>query len=156
MAGKNKNNGRREILGEIEETFGLIPEWVAQMPDGALGGFWAMFRDFYFAETQIPAKYKELIGLAVAGATRCHYCAYFHTENARLFGASDAEIAEASMMAGVSMQGSTFINAQQIDHDQFVREHDKIVEHLRQTMLATGAQRGGEAQGRPKQSPRGH
>ncbi len=32
--------------------------------------------------------YKELIGIAVSGATHCRYCAYFHTEAAKLFGAT--------------------------------------------------------------------
>jgi len=68
------------------------------MPELGLNGFWGLMRIFYLAETQIPNKYKELIGLAVSGATRCKCCALFHTEAAKVFGATDAEIAEASLM----------------------------------------------------------
>jgi len=89
---------KTDLYKEIKQTFGLVPEWVTQIPEPALGGFWAMMRDLELAETRIPNKYKELIGLAVAGATRCRYCALFHTEAARLNGASDDEIAEATMM----------------------------------------------------------
>jgi hypothetical protein len=32
---------------------------------------WASFKDFELAETAIPNKYKELIGLAVSGASSC-------------------------------------------------------------------------------------
>jgi len=39
----------------------------------------------------------------VSGATRCRYCVYFHTEAARLFGATDAEINEAALMAKHTM-----------------------------------------------------
>ena len=115
---------------EIQETLGLVPEWLKEMPEGAQAGFWGMTRDFWLTETAIPNKYKELIGIAVAGATRCKYCALFHTEAARLFGATDEEIAEASMMSALSMAGSTFINAQQIDYERFRREVAQIVDYV--------------------------
>src|SRR5215211_3669794 len=107
---------RSEVFKEVQEAFGLVPEWLQAMPEAAIGGFWGLHRDFYLAETKIPNKYKELIGIGVSGATRCKYCALFHTEAARLFGATDEEIAEASMMAGVTMCASTFLNSQQIDY----------------------------------------
>ncbi|WP_260962847.1 carboxymuconolactone decarboxylase family protein [Pseudomonas citri] len=116
---------------EIEQTLGLVPEWIKQMPEGGANGFWGAARDFWLAETRIPNKYKELIGLAVSGATRCKYCALFHTEAARLFGASDEEIAEASYMGALTMMGSTFINAQQIDYEQFRKETMSIVRYVK-------------------------
>src|SRR5512138_1302888 len=110
---KSKLQQRKaEIRTEIEKTFGKVPSWVAEMPDSALEGFWSTMRDFQLAETAIPNKYKELIGLGVAGATRCKYCALFHTEAAKLFGATDEEIAEASMMAALTMGASTFVRNQ--------------------------------------------
>jgi AhpD family alkylhydroperoxidase len=122
---------RQETYKEITEALGLVPQWMEQMPEGALQGFWTMARDFWLKETKIPNKYKELIGIAVSGATRCRYCALFHTEAARLFGATDEEIAEASMMSGVTMVGSTFINAQQIDYEKFRQETRDIIAHVR-------------------------
>jgi AhpD family alkylhydroperoxidase len=52
-------------------------------------------QEFELAETEVPNKYEELIGIAVSGAMRCRYCAYFHTEAAKLFGASEEEINQA-------------------------------------------------------------
>ncbi len=127
-------NTRKETYSEIEGALGLVPEWMDQMPDGALQGFWGMSRDFWLGQTKIPNKYKELIGIAVSGATRCHYCALFHTEAARLFGASDDEIAEASMMGAFTMAASTFINAQQIDADKFREETKSIIAHVKSSM----------------------
>jgi AhpD family alkylhydroperoxidase len=123
---------KTDTLREIEQAFGQVPKWIDQLPETALGGFWGLFRDFYLAETLIPNKYKELIGLAVSGATRCRYCVLFHTEAARLHGATDAEIAEASMMGGVTMCGSTFLNAQGVDYEQFRRETKEIVAYVKQ------------------------
>src|SRR5687768_6368418 len=85
-----------EVHREIQEAFGRVPEWISEIPDSATPAFWGLFRDFYLAETKIPNKYKELIGIAVSGATRCRYCVLFHTEAAKLHGATNEEIAEAS------------------------------------------------------------
>ncbi|MGE8101456.1 carboxymuconolactone decarboxylase family protein [Pseudomonas fluorescens] len=122
----------RDTYREIEQTLGQVPEWIKQMPEGAANGFWGVARDFWLAETRIPNKYKELIGLAVSGATRCKYCALFHTEAARLFGATDEEISEASFMGSLTMMGSTFINAQQIDYEQFRQETLSIVRYVKE------------------------
>ena len=72
-------NTKSEVYQDIEQAFGTVPVWAKQLPETALPGFWSVMRDFQLAETRIPNKYKELIGLAVSGATRCRYCALFHT-----------------------------------------------------------------------------
>ena len=131
---KTKLGNTSGIREEMKQMLGQVPGWVGAMPDSALPGFWSMMRDFQLAETAIPNKYKELIGLAVSGATRCRYCALFHTEAAKLFGATDAEISEASMMAAHTMGASTFVNAMQIDHDAFKRETLEIVSYVRAHM----------------------
>lgn len=120
-----------QVYREIEQTFGLVPQWIRALPETGLAGFWTVFRDFYLAETKIPNKYKELIGLGVSAATRCRYCTLFHTEAARLAGATDDEIAEASLMAGVTMLGSTFLNGQQTDYERFRKETLDIVQFVK-------------------------
>jgi len=125
---------REQAYTEIKGALGLVPQWLEQMPEGGLQGFWGIARDFWLKETKIPNKYKELIGVAVSGATRCRYCALFHTEAARLFGATDSEIAEASMMGALTMCASTFINAQQTDYETFRRETRDIIAHVKKSM----------------------
>jgi AhpD family alkylhydroperoxidase len=124
---------------EIEQTFGAVPSWVRELPDATLEPVWGLMRDLLLAETKIPNKYKELIGLGVSGATRCRYCALFHTEAAKLYGATDEEIAEASMIAGMSMCISTFLNAEQIDYAKFQEETRQMVAFAKQQMAARGA-----------------
>jgi AhpD family alkylhydroperoxidase len=124
----NKNDS---VFREVEEMFGKVPAWLRAMPEQGVAGFWSLMRDFHLAETKIPNKYKELIGIAVSGATRCKYCTLFHTEAAKLFGATDAEIAEASLMAGVTMCASTFVNAIQLDYDEFRKETLDALEYVR-------------------------
>ena len=122
---------RNEVYEQVKQTLGLVPQWIEQMPEGGLQGFWGMARDFWLKETKIPGKYKELIGVALSGATRCRYCALFHTEAARLHGATDEEISEASMMGALTMCGSTFINSQQIDYERFRQETRDIIAYVK-------------------------
>lgn len=122
---------RGQLEQEIQVAFGLVPEWTKSIPDSALEGFWKTMSGFQLAETALPNKYKELIGLAVSGATRCRYCQLFHVEAARLFGATEAEINEACMMSAHTMSASTFLNAVGVDYDQFRRETLKIIAYVK-------------------------
>jgi AhpD family alkylhydroperoxidase len=122
---------KAEILREIEQTLGRVPQWARKLPDEALGSFWSGMRDLQLGETRIPGKYKELIGLAVSGATRCRYCQLFHAEAARLNGASEEEINEAAAMSGFTMMTSTFLNAVGVDYEQFKDELHEIMKYVK-------------------------
>jgi AhpD family alkylhydroperoxidase len=130
---------RQEVDRDIEATLGLVPQFMKDVPDFMIESEWASFKNLQLSETAIPNKYKELIGLGVSGATRCRYCVYFHTEAARLFGATDEEITEASLVAKNTMAWSTFLNAMQYDFDDFRQEFDRIADHVRAQMMATPA-----------------
>jgi AhpD family alkylhydroperoxidase len=125
-----------EVHADIRETIGLVPEFIEAVPDFMIENEWGSFKSLMLSETAIPNKYKELIGLGVSGATRCKYCAYYHTEAARLFGATDDEINEAAMVAKNTMGWSTYLNSRQFDYDRFTREFDQIAEHVRSQMAA--------------------
>jgi AhpD family alkylhydroperoxidase len=114
---------RPDVDRDIEATLGLVPEFFKQVPDYLIPTEWASFKSLQLSDqTAIPNKYKELIGLAVSGATRCRYCCYFHTEAARLFGASEDAITETAMIAKNTIWWSTYLNTLQFDYDEFVEE----------------------------------
>jgi len=128
---------RREADRDIEEVFGLNPDFFQRVPDYLLPTEWASFKSLMLSqETAIPNKYKEMIGLAVSGATRCRYCAYFHAEAARLFGATEDEINETALVAKHTMGWSTYLNTLQFDYDAFAAEFDQIAGHIREQMAA--------------------
>src|SRR3954452_12032728 len=127
---------RADVDRDIETTLGLVPQFMKDVPDYLIESEWASFKNLQLAETAIPNKYKELIGLGVSAATRCRYCVYFHKEAARLFGATDEEINEASLVAKNTMAWSTYLNAMAYDFDDFRREFDRIAEHVRAQMMA--------------------
>jgi AhpD family alkylhydroperoxidase len=54
----------------------------------------------------IPAKYRELISIAVALTTQCSYCIDAHTKNAAKAGATREEIAEAAFIASALRAGA--------------------------------------------------
>jgi AhpD family alkylhydroperoxidase len=128
---------RREADRDIEEVFGLVPEFFQSVPDYLLPTEWASFKSLVLSDqTAIPNKYKEMIGLAVSGATRCRYCVYFHTEAARLFGATEEEINETALIAKNTMGWSTYLNTLQFDYDAFTAEFDRATAHIREQMAA--------------------
>lgn len=128
---------RSDVEADIRETLGLVPSFFAAVPDTLIESEWTSMKTLELADTAIPNKYKELIGLAVSGATRCRYCAYFHTEAARLFGATDEEIAEAALMAKHTMGWSSYLNVLLPDYDAFCAEFDQIAEYVRTQAAAT-------------------
>ena len=76
----------------------------------AMKAFWA-FDKLAVAEGTIPVKYKELIAVAVAVTTQCPYCVDIHVANARRAGASDAELAEATIVAAALRAGGAITHA---------------------------------------------
>jgi AhpD family alkylhydroperoxidase len=122
---------REEIYKEIEQMFGLVPSMFKAVPDSSLELEWKLFKRVQFDEGPIPNKYRELIGVAIAAVSKCRYCALYHTEVARLYGATDAEIEDAVHYAKSSAGWSTYINGLQLDFDQFQEEIRRACEHVR-------------------------
>ena len=122
---------REEILKEIEQTLGLVPSFLKNIPDEYLEDEWGMLKRIELSETHIPGKYKELMGLALSAATKCIYCILFHTEMAKCQGATDEEIEEAVHFAKHTAGWSAYVNGIQLDLDEFRRETLQIVEHMK-------------------------
>ncbi len=121
---------RSDVEAEIKETLGLVPSFFSRIPDELLDAEWKIFSTIQLGETLIPNKYKELIGVALHAETKCRYCTLFHTEAAKLFGATDEEIQEAVHYAKVSVGWSAYLNGMQQDFDQFADELAQIGAHL--------------------------
>jgi len=121
---------RNEVEAEIREVLGLVPSFFKEIPEDILDYEWTLFKRFEFEETAIPSKYKELMGIALHSETKCHYCTLFHTEAAKLFGATDEEIQEAAHYAKYSLGWSAYVNGMQVDFDQFKDELGQIGQYL--------------------------
>lgn len=126
----DQGKSRAEIYAEMESTFGIVPTFFKSIPDATLELEWELMKGVQMAPGPIPGKYKELIGIAVAAATKCEYCVYFHTEFARLNGATEEEIQSALHYTKATTGWSTYINGSQVDLDLFRSEVDTIVKHV--------------------------
>ena len=124
------STSRADIEKDIEETLGLVPSFFEGVPDDLLETEWTLFKHFEFGETHIPAKYKQLMGVALHSYTHCTYCTLFHTEAAKLNGATDEEIQEAAHFAKHSAGWSTYLNGTRQDFDQFARDLQKVGAYL--------------------------
>ncbi len=113
---------RKEVFKEIEQTLGLVPTFFKLVPDRSLEIEWKLFKTLQLEESPIPNKYRELIGVAISAVTKCKYCSFFHTEVAKLFGASDSEIEDAVHYAKSSAGWSAYLNGMQVDFNSFKKE----------------------------------
>ena len=123
---------RKEVYKEIEETFGLVPGFFKLVPDSSLRFEWDLFKRVQMEEGPIPNKYRELIGVAISAVTKCRYCSFFHTEFAKLNGATEAEIEDAIHYAKSTAGWSAYLNGLQVDYEGFKGEILKVCDHVRQ------------------------
>lgn len=131
---------RQQVYAEIEGVFGLVPSFMKLLPDSTLEPEWELFKRVQLEESPVPNKYKELIGVAIAAITKCKYCAFYHTELAKLNGATAAEIEDAVHYAKASAGWSAYINGLQVDFEQFKAEVLAACEHVRRQQIpARGA-----------------
>lgn len=92
----------KENLNKLKKMDSLAPEVMKAF---------RLFDKVAVADGAIPAKYKELIAVAVALTTQCPYCIDIHSGNARKAGATDEEIAEAAMVAAALRAGAAVTHA---------------------------------------------
>jgi AhpD family alkylhydroperoxidase len=121
---------RTDVEAEMKEMLGLVPSFFGRIPEDYLDFEWELFKRLELGETRIPNKYKEFMGIALHAETKCHYCTLFHTEAAKLFGATDEEIQEAVHYAKMSLGWSAYLNGIRQDYDQFADELARIGEHI--------------------------
>ena len=90
---------KKENLAKLKKMDSLAPE--------VMKAFWA-FDKAAVAAGAIPAKYKELIAVAVALTTQCPYCIDTHVKRAKAAGATDEEVAESIFVAMALRAGGSF------------------------------------------------
>lgn len=117
-------------LDEIKKTMGLVLDQFKSIPPNTLPHEWAEMKEYSFGETKIPAKYRELIGLAIAASIKCPYCIYFHTKAAKMNGATDEEIAESAFLTRFTTGWSSILHASDINLEEFKKQFDKAAQYM--------------------------
>lgn len=113
---------RQDVMREVQEAFGFVPGFIQALPDNHVGPLWESMRKLQLEEGVIPAKYQQLIMLAVSTYAKCKYCTDFHTETAKMLGATKEEIAETALLVGHTAAWSNMLGGTQYDFDNFKKE----------------------------------
>jgi AhpD family alkylhydroperoxidase len=131
LAQESQTDANKKAEAEMEAAFGTVPVMMKVYPDHLRASAWKWFAATMSPEAAIPAKYSELISLAVASQIPCTYCVYAHTTMAKMLGATDAEIQAAVASAANTRHWSTVLNGAEVDLDEFKKEWDGILAYLK-------------------------
>ena len=100
------------------------------LPDEALELEWRLFKQVQLSEDLIPAKYRELIGVAAGAVLNDRYCVAAHREFARACGATEEEIEYAQRLAkGVAGWG-TYLSGSEISVETVLAEIRQICDFM--------------------------
>ena len=118
-------------LQDIKKTLGIVPGFMKAIPKDVLIQDWPLMKKYMAGESEIPAKYREFMGLAVAANMKCPYCTLMHTAMANMYGATDKEISEVAFLASLTARWSAMLHALQYNYDTFVDEVHRMGEHAK-------------------------
>ncbi len=119
-----------ETIKDIENTFGILPEFMKNTPKDILPQMWPLFKKYQLGTSLIPEKYREMMMLAAAAATKCPYCQTYHKMAAKMFGATDEELNELAAVVAQTAFWSNLLHTQNYDLNKFVQELQQITEHM--------------------------
>ena len=128
---ESQTDATKSAEAEMKAALGTVPAMLKVYPDHMRAAAWEWFKATQRSDAAIPAKYAELISLAVASQIPCTYCIYAHTSMARMLGATDAEIREAVASAAHTRHWSTVLNGADVPLDEFKKEWDGILAHIK-------------------------
>jgi AhpD family alkylhydroperoxidase len=120
----------QETRNEIEQTFGSVPGFFNGVPQDVLVQMWPVMKTYIFSQTRIPAKYREMISLAVAATLKCPYCETFHRAASKMNGATDEELAELGAIVGQVTFWSSVLHTLNYDMNTFMKEFQAMGEHF--------------------------
>jgi AhpD family alkylhydroperoxidase len=135
---KQSDDDAKKVQTEMEQAFGTFPTFMKVFPEHLRAAAWEMEKARQNPEAAIPAKYSELIALAVASQIPCNYCVYYHTETAKMLGATEAELRETVATAAYIRHWSTILNGAAIDFEAFKAEFDQILAYIKKQSEAAG------------------
>lgn len=131
LAQESQTDANKKAEAEMEAAFGTVPVMMKVYPDHLRASAWKWFAATMSPDAAISAKYSELISLAVASQIPCDYCVYAHTTMAKMLGATEAEIQAAVASAANTRHWSTVLNGADVSLDEFKKEWDGILAHLK-------------------------
>ncbi len=141
---KNNAKGNRPIvkwqepanaIADLKSTFGFLPSFVDALTEQSIPGAWNEAKQLRFSTgTSLDTKTKGLIALGVATQIPCEHLIYFEKKATLQDGASKQELQETVLMSAITRHWSTVLNGSQLDFNEFKKEADKVMEHVKKMM----------------------
>lgn len=125
VSGKARDN-LKAILGQIPFMFQEVMKL-----DGLVEHDFNLFKMLQMQEGSIPMKYRELTGLAAAVALHCPFCIHFHTEKAKLMGATEIEINETSYLVKENALWGTYLGGIEFPKEKIGPDVSRLTERLK-------------------------
>ena len=63
---------RQEVLDQITQSMGSVPDWLGKLPDTQLEHVWGL-TSWFMGDSKLTAREKALVAFGAATATHCPY-----------------------------------------------------------------------------------
>ena len=115
---------------EIKEKFGFVPDFFKKTPKDVIVQMWPIFKKYQLGESLIPSKYREMMMLAASAAVKCPYCELYHTEAAKMLGATEEELSELAVLVASTGYWSNTLHTMNYDINKFAKELERAGKHM--------------------------
>ena len=107
---------RQEVEKETEQMFGLLSSMLKAVPDSSLER--QLLKRVQFDKGSLPDKNRECSGVAISAISKCRRCAYYHTQLAKLNGATEAEADVAAILEDITDESVLIIECHHVQVSQ--------------------------------------
>jgi AhpD family alkylhydroperoxidase len=121
---------RQEIFEQAEQNFGLVPDFLRQMPDAVLEQYWTTL-NWVLSDTKLSARDKALVAFGAATAIHCGYWVPFHSAQFALNDMTEEHIKEASWVVQSVTGASSYMYGVDYSNDKFREELRAMVEYIK-------------------------
>jgi alkylhydroperoxidase/carboxymuconolactone decarboxylase family protein YurZ len=120
---------RQEILDNFEQNFGLVPDFLGEMPEPILEQY-SNTLNWVTSDTTLSARDKALVAFGAASAIHCAYWVPFHSAQFALNGMGDEHIKETSWVVQSVTGASAYLYG--VDYNELFREELRVmVEYIK-------------------------
>jgi alkylhydroperoxidase/carboxymuconolactone decarboxylase family protein YurZ len=121
---------RQQILDQFAQSFGLVPDYLSEMPDPVLEQYTNTL-NWVLSDTTLSARDKALVAFGAASAIHCPYWVPFHSAQFALDGMGDEHIREASWVVQSVTGASAYMHGVDYSQEKFRGELKAMVEYIK-------------------------
>jgi alkylhydroperoxidase/carboxymuconolactone decarboxylase family protein YurZ len=121
---------RQQILEQFAQNFGLVPDYLSEMPEPVLEQYTNTL-NWVLSDTTLSARDKALVAFGAASAIHCAYWVPFHSAQFALDGMGEEHIREASWVVQSVAGASAYMHGVDYSQEKFRGELRAMVEYIK-------------------------